>query len=436
MPTLSWIHISDLHFRESIAWDGSPVLKSLLTDITKVTEQYAITPSFVVVSGDIAFSGKASEYKKAGDFLDQLLKITKLPKNRLFIAPGNHDVDRAFITQDIIRSQKTLKDRTSISEVLLTPAKAKMFFKRFRGYSEFIREYLGSKSFLLGDGNYGTTVFTAGEIRTKISCLNSAWLSQEQNERNKLCIGEPQADITTKGGGALRIAVFHHPLNWLTPFDSRDVEPILYGNNDFLLVGHAHYPEFVHLSSPDYEATVIVGGAAYETRVFQNNYNIVSIDSSTGKGLIRFRGFSSREGGFWANDSFAYRGAPDGNFHFELSSGLKRRLGTKTTESMDASPEQPRSSRVDLSRVYDAMMKMTLENIRELVEVYLRNKCRVIPELEYLATELDPDNLPKTKREYLLALVKVLGAGGERVITELLNFLQQRRPDIYSSIVE
>ena len=45
------------------------------------------------MSGDVAYSGKEEEYVRAKRFFDKLLSTLKLPAERLFIVPGNHDVD-------------------------------------------------------------------------------------------------------------------------------------------------------------------------------------------------------------------------------------------------------------------------------------------------------------------------------------------------------
>ena len=53
-----------------------------------------LKPEIVVVSGDIAKKGISSEYDLAKIFLDDLLIAMDLPPERLFVVPGNHDVNR------------------------------------------------------------------------------------------------------------------------------------------------------------------------------------------------------------------------------------------------------------------------------------------------------------------------------------------------------
>ena len=92
MRTLTWLHISDLHFEESDAYNMDVVLGAFLQDIPQLLAEDGLHPDFLAVTGDIAFSGQAEEYELAWHFLDDLrAQLNDLPKEHLFIVPGNHD---------------------------------------------------------------------------------------------------------------------------------------------------------------------------------------------------------------------------------------------------------------------------------------------------------------------------------------------------------
>src|SRR5271157_981741 len=94
MNGITWLHLSDLHFSESQSYDANIVIKSLLKDIQKCISDDLIKPDFIIVSGDIANAGLPDEYEIAGKFFDELLDVTKIPKEKLFLIAGNHDVNR------------------------------------------------------------------------------------------------------------------------------------------------------------------------------------------------------------------------------------------------------------------------------------------------------------------------------------------------------
>jgi 3',5'-cyclic AMP phosphodiesterase CpdA len=98
MNKVIWLHISDLHMRPLQAFDSDIVLKKLLEDIETCIQNDSLQPDFIILSGDISYSSKPEEYELAKKFLDRLLEISRLAKDRIFIVPGNHDVDRRAIT--------------------------------------------------------------------------------------------------------------------------------------------------------------------------------------------------------------------------------------------------------------------------------------------------------------------------------------------------
>jgi 3',5'-cyclic AMP phosphodiesterase CpdA len=104
------LHLSDVHFRVGKAWDAEPVTRALAHFI-KTEVQSGLAPDLVVFSGDLAFSGKAEEYKLARDWLENQLWPAlggDLPHNRLLLIPGNHDVDRGKVGAGVRSMQQGL----------------------------------------------------------------------------------------------------------------------------------------------------------------------------------------------------------------------------------------------------------------------------------------------------------------------------------------
>lgn len=71
-------------------------------------------PDLIFCTGDIAYgethcSPLAEQYQEAQAFFDELLKVCgqngkTLEKNRLFVVPGNHDVNRNSINNEELLS--------------------------------------------------------------------------------------------------------------------------------------------------------------------------------------------------------------------------------------------------------------------------------------------------------------------------------------------
>ena len=93
--TLQILHISDLHINDTKEqkFDRSVVLEPLIERI-KQDHGNNFHPEIIVVTGDIAFKGIKAEYDLAKVFFDDLLAALDLKSDRLFLVPGNHDVNR------------------------------------------------------------------------------------------------------------------------------------------------------------------------------------------------------------------------------------------------------------------------------------------------------------------------------------------------------
>ena len=93
------LHISDLHMHAQGDFGQELVLSQLVED---VSEQTTDGPGFdtLVVSGDLTHSGHDEEFTRVSDLLlDPLAEVTGLSRSQMVLAPGNHDIDRSFVSQ-------------------------------------------------------------------------------------------------------------------------------------------------------------------------------------------------------------------------------------------------------------------------------------------------------------------------------------------------
>ncbi|MGA1869844.1 MAG: metallophosphoesterase family protein [bacterium] len=101
------LHVSDFHFKGNSDWQQDLVMKSLRQHVQKTLSEEGLQPDFICLTGDIAFSGKEAEYKRASLFLRELVNAAGISfKQRLFVIPGNHDLDRDRIGLDADRRDK------------------------------------------------------------------------------------------------------------------------------------------------------------------------------------------------------------------------------------------------------------------------------------------------------------------------------------------
>ncbi len=128
----AWLQISDLHIFDN-------------TELNTLRTAYQSLPykkyiKFIVVTGDL--HQYKTDYKRTGDFLEQLLEIFKLKKEDVFIVPGNHDSGDCDLKETITHfiENKVDKDQDCYRKYFV---KGKLV-DCFQEYSRFINDFYGS----------------------------------------------------------------------------------------------------------------------------------------------------------------------------------------------------------------------------------------------------------------------------------------------------
>ena len=332
METITWLHLSDLHFEASDRFNRQVVLKALWNDI-KACCAKGLRPDFILFTGDVAYHGKASEYRLTAEhFFDPLLMATGLGKEQLFIVPGNHDVDWDAIDPIVAAGcLAILTSRHDVNEFLASGRDRSHAFCKFYDYADFVNKYFGEN--LSFDDEYYFYVKTIqigiGKRRVAVLGLNSAWMSGFAKDpdggaldQGRLLVGERQVVEALKQAeeADLRIALMHHPFSWLQEeFDGKHVERLLRAECHFILHGHLHESQISIERTLEGNTVVIPAGAAYDRREWPNGYNFVQLDFEAGKGMVYLRRYSDRRRR-WVEDIDAVEG---GQFEFNLPEPLR-----------------------------------------------------------------------------------------------------------------
>jgi predicted MPP superfamily phosphohydrolase len=312
-----WLHISDLHFRES--YEQDKVLRQLLNDIDQQVSEEGWKPDFIVVTGDIAFSADEEQYQLACEFFNQVLEKTGLTKQSLFLVPGNHDVDWNKLDE---WRKFELDDASKVIGFLqsIDAQARKDNFSKFSNYAKFVNDYFRDEDdnpFRPFDEERYFYVKTfdleAGSI--SILGLNSAWASamnfdfenEEADDKGHLMLGEPQVDkaveLAAENNPDLVLALLHHPFDWLKGFDCERTKTTICEECHLVLHGHLHESEIYTQISPEAEAVVLKAGTAYEKRDHKNGYSYVEVNLEDGTGVAHLRRYTSKKRGYWIADT-------------------------------------------------------------------------------------------------------------------------------------
>lgn len=310
MRLVRWLHISDIHMRPRDAWAQDVVLRAMREDIER---QRADLPfDFVLVSGDLAHSGKPEEYALVGQFFTALATAADVQIERIYCIPGNHDIDRQRQTLCFRGARASLRDPNETDTFLASPEADNFhaLLQRQEAYRRFQSDFLaGQERTATADGLGYVAHLNIDGVRLAILGLDSAWLAEGGvDDHLRLLIGERQVlnaiELARAAGDPphIVVAMAHHPLHLLQDFDRRTVQARIDAACHFLHCGHLHDPEV----RPNGDTCLTVAaGASFETRHSHNAYSVITLDLQHGVRTVRTAHYRPADAGFshvWMRD--------------------------------------------------------------------------------------------------------------------------------------
>jgi hypothetical protein len=277
------LHISDLHQRGNALSEQTVLVGKLIKDVEQLAGDAPI--DLVVFTGDLADKGKRGELDAAVSHLVAPLATSlKLSPDRFVLVPGNHDIDQAGIDEFLEPGLKALSDTEAVDRLLSKP-----HFPQAVARLDAWTEFYGS--FYEGTEQAPTmpTLLASvhrvplGGATVGIVGLNSSWRATgAPNDADKglLLLGETQAReaLGTIDDCTLRIVAFHHPLEWLTPWNHETMRALFEHEAVIVLTGHEHVPDPTLAKSVRGSAIYDRAGCLYQSRTYPNSYSLLDID--------------------------------------------------------------------------------------------------------------------------------------------------------------
>lgn len=291
---IRWLHISDLHLKSQAAsWSQDVVLRALYKAITD--HQTTRPVNFVLATGDLSYSGKQEEFVQVEDLFVTLLKQLGLSPAELFVVPGNHDNDLSVQKYSVAGARTIAISSGPADELIGDVIERDQILTRQRAYRAFVSKFIPSGLWeATPDGLGYVAMKTLQPLRISIVGLNSSWLCQSgRKDQNHLVVGERQIieaiRIVQEQRPHIVIALMHHPLSWLCPFEETAIGNRLRQVCDFVLRGHLHETDVQTQVSGDRRCVFLAAGASFETRESRNSFNYVELD--VGQGMCTFTPF-------------------------------------------------------------------------------------------------------------------------------------------------
>ncbi len=335
--TISWLHLSDLHIAD-VSYDQDIVLSQLLEQLSKKS----LNADCIFVTGDITRSGQKAEFLQAKRFLDKLLELLNLSKNKIFFVPGNHDIDWKKLNK--LRNpgiKELLSNRERVNEFLLSNTAdareaRKYNFNKFINYAEFVNSYMvdeqESSAYSFNVENYYyTKLLELGPIKIGVAGINSAWSSavffdfdtQKTHDEDHIILGEPQvraiANSLQSYNADLNFVLMHHPFSFLEKYDREQNEYTIKKVANVILCGHLHETKTRYIIEQGTKTLVFQGGTTYTNRDDLNCCSFTQINLDSREGLTHPMRYTSRNGGRWIPDYESYPELVDEKTKFSLN---------------------------------------------------------------------------------------------------------------------
>ena len=242
--SIGFVHLSDIHFGQE---KGGTIrinndIKGCLIDDVKLVSRSLESgrAAGIVVTGDIAFGGRASEYRAAAAWLDKVADAAGCDITDIQVVPGNHDIDWGEITKltEIMLEKIVAEGEPALDSFLASDADRELLFRRFSAYRPFAEGYrcpLDTNAELAEE----RVAKLAPGRAIRFIRLNSALASSKNDEEGKLLLGARQRVLNQRPGEEL-VVLSHHPVHWFQ--DSDDALLFIRSRARVFISGHEHSP--------------------------------------------------------------------------------------------------------------------------------------------------------------------------------------------------
>lgn len=255
--SLMLIHLSDMHISNEQAFIPAEKIVAALRGLSEPVEAAAI-----MVSGDITWSGKSSQYEIATSFLKALITGIQTEYKidvQTIAVPGNHDCDfpdDSAVRDLVIENMRSAAGKFESLQMLRQCLSVQDSFHEWLAGQANAAE-IEEKERLCRTVHFN---MPNGQL-VAVLCLNTAWMSTIHEEQGRLifpmlCLPEPpQADLV--------LGVLHHPYNWFQSTNARELRDTLQSSCDVIITGHEHDPAAYTIIGRDSSAVEYIEGSLY-----------------------------------------------------------------------------------------------------------------------------------------------------------------------------
>ena len=197
------------------------------------------------------------------------------------------NIDRDIEVDAFTGARVTLRNTIEVDRFLGDEGRRRTLFRRQSAYREFANRITKQDRYT-DSSHYHVTHHNLEGLNVSVLLVDSSWLCEGgENDSHSILVGERQLlDLSDAvPSRSFTVAIMHHPLDWLAPFEHTTIKNLLADSCHLLFRGHVHEDSIDSISSSQNKLKVFTAGAAYESRLSANCYGYGSIDLHTGDGV-------------------------------------------------------------------------------------------------------------------------------------------------------
>lgn len=233
-----WLHLSDFHIGQE-NFGQSFILERTISHIKDHVEA-GLGPDYIFITGDIAYKGKKEEYERFYyEFLAPLEEFIPDLFSKLYMVPGNHDLDRN-VNEGFDRFLMM-----PIASPFFEPhpdslPRRQMLVQRFKNYID--NDLTGHSTLFEQQPGAYTKEVICRDAKLAIIGINTAWLCKDEKDFRNITPGKALVTkaIESVGQSDLVIVLGHHPIDWIATDHAQPLGKIFGLNHVVYLHGHMH----------------------------------------------------------------------------------------------------------------------------------------------------------------------------------------------------
>lgn len=245
------LHLSDIHFEKR----GDVSKENLEAIIKMLNTMEKFEGVIIVISGDVAYSGKIGQYNIAYNFFNMLKQKIKqefdIGEIHFVIAPGNHDVD--YDKGSITHQQLCKIYEDAQQDAILGNEIKKM--------NAFYNHANGLFCFQDKQSLVSTKVFSVADATIRFNLINTgAYSSLEEDQGLHYLPPQDLLKLESDEESDYIFTVMHHPHHWYHESMKKELERKIYEKSDLIFVGHEHYSSSMDVGVNNSRVKIYAGG--------------------------------------------------------------------------------------------------------------------------------------------------------------------------------